>query len=130
VGQENVAYGEHAPQEDAMQVRWCPLCRSAQWQEIDDDLRGDADWHDVAEEYGFRVEAVAEHWEHMSFSAAPTARAAAPALRRARPTSRPVADGKPGALPGEDGQGPRWEEVDALIAAILGEQLGPLPGLD
>jgi hypothetical protein len=61
---------------------------------------------------------------------APTARAAAPALRRARPTNRPVADGKPGALPWEDGQGPRWEEVDALIAAILGEQLGPLPGLD
>jgi hypothetical protein len=130
VGQENVAYGEHAPQEDAMQVRWCPLCRSAQWQEIDDDLRGDADWHDVAEEYGFRVEAVAEHWEHMAFSAAPAARAAAPAPRRARRTSRPVAARKPEALPREDGQSLGWEEADALIAAILRDQLGPLPGLD
>jgi hypothetical protein len=33
-------------------------------------------------------------------------------------------------LPGEDDQDPSWEEVDALIAAILREQLGPLPGLD
>jgi hypothetical protein len=56
-----------------MQVRWCPVCRSAEWQEIDDELRGGADWHDVADEYGFRVEAIAEHWEHTTFSAAPAA---------------------------------------------------------
>jgi hypothetical protein len=41
-----------------------------------------------------------------------------------------VAAWKPGALPGEDGQGPSREEIDALIDAILREQLGPLPGLD
>ena len=113
-----------------MQVRWCVVCRSAQWQEIDDDLRGGADWHDVADEYGFRVEAVADHWEHMTFSAAPTTGAAAPAPRRPRRTSGPVAARNPEALPWEDGQGPSWEEADALIAAILREQLGPLPGLD
>jgi hypothetical protein len=113
-----------------MQVRWCPLCRSAEWQEIDDDLRGGADWHDVADEYGFRVEAVADHWKHMTFSAAPTTRAAAPAPRRARHTSGPVAARKPGALPWEEGRGPSREEIDALIDAILRAQLGPLPGLD
>jgi hypothetical protein len=113
-----------------MQVRWCPVCRSAEWQEIDDELRGDADWHDVAEEYGFRVEAVADHWEHMTFSAAPAARAAAPAPRQARRTSGPVAARKPEALPRKDGQSLSWEEVDALIDAILRAQLGPLPGRD
>ena len=113
-----------------MSGRWCPVCRSAQRLLIDADLARGVEWHHVADTYGFRVGAISEHWEHLPTSPAPTTRAAAPAPRRARRTSRPVAARKPEALPREDGQSLGWEEADALIAAILRDQLGPLPGLD
>ena len=113
-----------------MSGRWCPVCRSAQRLLIDADLARGVEWHHVADTYGFRVGAISEHWEHLPTSSVPTASAAAPAPRRARRTSGPVAARKPGALPWEEGRGPSREEIDALIDAILREQLGPLPGLD
>jgi hypothetical protein len=116
--------------EGVMSGRWCPVCRSAQRLLIDADLGRGVEWHRVADTFGLRVEVVAEHWEHLPFSAAPTTRAGAPAPRRARRTRGHWAARKPGVLPWEEGRRPSREETDALIAAILREQLGPLPGLD
>jgi hypothetical protein len=113
-----------------MSGQWCPVCRSAQRLLIEQDLARGVAWHHVADTYGFRVEAITEHWEHLPPSPAPTGSAATPAPPRARRTSGHWAARKPGTLPWEEGRGPSREEIDTLIDAILREQLGPLPGLD